>query len=51
VYAGEESVRINDPLKYSICALSPVRVTIFQSALSTAGIAKRQANRFTVFPS
>jgi hypothetical protein len=46
---GEESVRVNDPLKYSVSVLSPVRVTIFQSALSSASIAKRQASRFTVF--
>jgi hypothetical protein len=49
VYAGEESARVNDPLKYSVSVLAPVRVTIFQSALSSAGIAKRQASRFTVF--
>ena len=46
-YEGEGSVRVNDPLKYSVRVRSPVRVTIFQSAQSSIGIANRHAIRFT----
>ena len=48
VYAGGESARISAPLKYSTMLVSPVRVTIFQSACSAVPGATIKMDRETI---